>query len=252
MSNSYFDFKKFSIRHDRCAMKVGTDAVLLGAWADISGAQNILDIGCGCGILSMMAAQRAVQASVFGIDIDPEAVQQARENAASSPFSDRIDFSINDVRDFLANHVFDQVLCNPPFYTEDTLPPDDLRNKARNSHGLPFDELVFHVSRLLSFAESEDLHGQDSPQERFFHVVIPSQVEKLFTATCKKNNLHLTRICWVKTTEKKVSKRCLCTYSTRNVDSVISEELVIMENGKWSEPFQKLTDDFYLDVPQSS
>lgn len=89
MANPYFRFKKFTVYHDKCAMKVGTDAVLLGAWADTSFCRNILDIGTGTGIIALMLAQRS-QATVEAIDIDKEACVQATENAAASPYTERI------------------------------------------------------------------------------------------------------------------------------------------------------------------
>ncbi len=239
MSNIYFDFKHFRIYHDRCAMKVGTDAVLLGAWAGVEGAHRALDVGCGSGVISLMVAQRAEQVEVRGIDIDAEAVDQARENAEASLFADRVSFCCEDVRKYDSDRKYDCILCNPPFYTEDTLPPDSLRCVARNTSSLPFSDLILNVKRLL--AE----HGQ-------FHVILPTVAEPQFTALCAKSGLCLKRQCKVKTTIRKSPKRTLCTYSNDICQEAQFEELVLMENGQRTTAFSQLTNDFYLDVPQSS
>ena len=96
MSNSYFRFKQFVVRQERCAMKVGTDGTLLGAWAQ--GGKKILDIGTGTGLIALMMAQRYPQALVTAIDIDAEAVEQAQENVMASPFADRINVILGDIR----------------------------------------------------------------------------------------------------------------------------------------------------------
>lgn len=252
MSNGYFDFKQFRIRHDRCAMKVGTDAVLLGAWADLNNSLNILDIGCGSGIIALMAAQRAPHAKVMGVDVDTAAVAQANENAQASPFADRVTFVCGDIRCYpigaekahLQNNLdvnknenvepFDCILCNPPFYTEDTLPPSQTRALARNNHELPFDELIDAVLRLLS-------------EDGCFHVILPASSEPFFHQICVDRGLHLKRKCLVKTTERKAPKRVLSSYSMKKVQEPIMEVIALMENGEKSKAYSMLTNDFYLD-----
>ena len=96
--NNSFTFRQFEIQHDRCAMKVGTDGVLLGAWADLSGSYRILDVGCGSGLIALMAAQRAPHSQVWGIDVDASSVEQALQNVRNSPFSDRVQLFLQDVR----------------------------------------------------------------------------------------------------------------------------------------------------------
>lgn len=237
--NSYFDFKRFRICHDRCAMKVSTDAVLLGSWARVEGARKILDIGCGSGIIALMAAQRVQEAMVVGIDIEEEAAIQAQENGQASPFSDRVSFKCVDVRDFCDEDKFDAILCNPPFYTEDTMPPDEKRSTARNTHSLSFEELVGQVGRLIR-------------DGGVFHVIIPTKAEEAFTGICSREGLFPFRICHVKSTASKPFKRTLCSYSTIQPLTIEKEELVLMENGCRSKAFEQLTSDFYLDRPLPS
>ena len=118
MANPYFQFKKFTIRHDKCAMKVGTDAVLLGAWADTASCKNILDIGTGTGIIALMLAQRSC-ADIDAIDIDKEACVQAEENVAASPFAGRIKVIPASCADFarsMAQKKYDLIVSNPPYF----------------------------------------------------------------------------------------------------------------------------------------
>lgn len=239
MSNQYFDFKKFRIRHDQCAMKVGTDAVLLGSWVDYGNAQRVLDIGCGSGILSLMAAQRATKAAVHGIDVDASAVAQSQLNADNSPFANRLSFEQADVRNYSSEKKFDLILCNPPFYTEDTLSPDGRRSLARNACSLSFADLVEKASALLTCGGT-------------FHVVLPFSEKDSFLHICAEKKLWAFRICQVRTTERKAPKRILISCSRKEVQSPCLEELVLSENGKRSEQFSRLTADFYLDVPQTS
>ena len=145
---NFFEFKQFKIYHDRCAMKVGTDGVLLGAWADVSKSNRILDIGCGSGLISIMAAQRS-QAYVYGVEIEREAALQAKENAVRSPWASRISIVCEDISNFQDSKGFDTILVNPPFFEEDLLPPDAARASARHTVGLSFATLLQQVSRLL-------------------------------------------------------------------------------------------------------
>lgn len=112
---SYFEFKKFRIYHDRCAMKVGTDGVLLGSWAKVDTSQRILDIGCGSGVVALMAAQRSESAQVVGVELDAQAAKQAAENCSASPFAHRLCVICADIADYNDENKFDCILSNPPF-----------------------------------------------------------------------------------------------------------------------------------------
>ena len=136
MASSGFNFKQFHVAHDRCAMKVGTDGVLLGAWAGVAGASRVLDVGCGSG----MVAQRTA-AHVVGVEIDAPAAEQAIENVAASPWAHRIEIVHADVSDLCPDEKFDHIVSNPPFFAEDLLPPDVARARARHTAGLTFERL---------------------------------------------------------------------------------------------------------------
>ena len=152
MSNSYFRFKQFTVNQSRAAMKVGTDGVLLGAWCCLDGSENfILDVGCGSGLIALMAAQRTEHASVLGIDIDRESCLQASENVAASPWADRIKITEVSLQDYVAGEhpLFDHVISNPPFFRSALMSPNSARRNARHAVSLPYATLASSAVRLL-------------------------------------------------------------------------------------------------------
>src|SRR5512133_91420 len=155
MHNSFFRFKQFTIHQDRCAMKVGTDGVLLGAWADPGRAKKILDVGTGTGLIALMLAQRS-DAKITGIDLDEDAVHQANENAANSPWSAKIEFIHSSFQDYAEQIImqdkatlFDLIVCNPPFHPEDIKPEHVKRRLARHSDELNAMEIINLGSKIL-------------------------------------------------------------------------------------------------------
>lgn len=232
MSNDYFRFKQFCIHHIRCAMKVGTDGVLLGAWGGVEG-RRILDIGTGTGLIALMAAQRNPEAKVFGIDVDEEAVFQARENIAESPFCSRIECILKDFLAFETKELFDAILCNPPFFTEDTLPDDKSRALARNNKNLPFPLLINKVAELLA-------------EDGVFSLVVPNGLVQEIVGLCLENGLHLVRRCQVHTTAQKPPRRTLLAFSRK--DKKCDEQVLCLmdKDGSRTAQYQELTNDFYL------
>lgn len=232
MSNDIFRFKQFSVRHDRCAMKVGTDGVLLGAWGSVEG-KRILDIGTGTGLIALMAAQRNPEADVLGIDIDELAVAQASENVAESPFSRQIECILQDVLTFEPEAPFDAILCNPPFFTEDTLPDNRSRALARNNKCLPFPQLIKKVAVLLA-------------ENGTFSLIIPSGLAQEIVGLCMENGLHLVRRCQVHTTARKPPRRTLLEFSRQNRSCEMQTLCLVANDGTRSQQYQELTKDFYL------
>ena len=232
MSNDYFRFKQFCIHHDRCAMKVGTDGVLLGAWGGVEG-RRILDIGTGTGLIALMAAQRNPEAKVWGVDIDEEAVFQARENIAESPFCSRIECILQDVLAFETEELFDAILCNPPFFTEDTLPDDKSRALARNNKNLPFPLLIKKVADLLA-------------EDGVFSLVVPSGLVQEIVGLCLENGLHLVRRCQVHTTAQKPPRRTLLAFSRQDMKCDEQVLCLMDKDGSRSAQYHELTKDFYL------
>lgn len=236
-----FRFNQFTIADDRCAQKVGTDGVLLGAWAELGESRRILDIGTGSGLIALMVAQRCAEAQVTGVEVVPEAATQARENAERSPFAERLNIVASDVRDFQTSQLFDCILCNPPFFTEDTLPPDASRALARHSALLGFPQLVAAANRLLTS------HGS-------FHVILPCSSDKDFVTQCIMSGFVLMRRCLVRTVERKPPQRSLlslmkCSSSLESLSfpPATQEMLTLMDGqGNRSLEYSRLTKDFYL------
>lgn len=233
MGSEAFNFRQFSIRHDRCAMKVGTDGVLLGAWAELPCRGTVLDIGTGTGLIALMVAQRRPECKVFGIDIDPDAVLQAKENVAASPFADRVSIFQQDVLSNGYRTPIEGIVCNPPFFSEDILPPDSARATARNASCLPFRELVQKVSSLLVEGGS-------------FSVIIPESEMLTFVGYCIASSLFLSRRTFVRTVARKKPKRVLLTFTKSVRKEVVEGEIVLMLDGSRSPQYTELCKDFYL------
>lgn len=213
-------------------MKVGTDGVLLGAWGNVEG-KRILDIGTGTGLIALMAAQRNPEAKVLGIDIDEAAVLQAKENVAKSPFSERVSCDLQDILAFNPQERFDAILCNPPFFTEDTLPDDKSRALARNSKSLPFSLLIPKVATLLS-------------DKGTFSVIIPNNLVKEFVTLCLTENLYLSSRCTIRTSANKAPRRALLAFTFDNSQCQTFELCLISDDGSRSQAYAELTKDFYL------
>lgn len=147
--NSHFQCQQFRIDQGGAAMKVTTDACALGAWVPLAGAERILDIGTGCGLLALFAAQRVPEARILGIELDPGAAAQAAANFAASPFADRLQLIEGDVRHYQdAPH--DAILCNPPFFSGSTPNRCARLASARHDLNLSLAALLGAIARLLS------------------------------------------------------------------------------------------------------
>ena len=234
MANPYFDFKNFRVWHDRSSMKVGTDGVLVGAWAPVEHAARILDVGCGCGLVSLMAAQRNREACVVGVDIDEASVRQARENAARSPFGPRIALLTADIRTLTAAP-FDCIVSNPPFFDEDLLPPDARRSRARHTQGLALDELLAAARRLLT------------PQG-LFSLILPAQRADTFLPQAAAQGFALVRRTDVVTRSPKPPRRTLLCLSPTPTDGAARRDTLVLTDadGSRSADHFALTRDFYL------
>ena len=230
MSND-FSLKQFDIRQDRTAMKVGTDGLLLGAWAQ--GGKHVLDIGTGTGLIALMMAQRFPDAHVDAIDIDADAASQAEDNARRSPFADRVALRCVSLQEYVAEREYDSIVCNPPFFTQSLQSPDSKRTLARHSIALPFDDLFLHARRLMS-------------EDGVFSIVVPSDALSQIETAAVMNNLFLVRRCFVRTTRKKPARRLLLSFSQKpspfhDEEGVIQE--AVNEPSEW---YRNLTCDFLL------
>lgn len=231
-----FKFKQFTVEQDRCAMKIGTDGVLLGAWVSVKNKPfSILDIGAGTGIIALQLAQRSNAEMVDAIEIDENAYEQCVDNFENSPWGDRLFCYHASLEEFVEDieGKYDIVISNPPFYSEDYKTTDKSRDTARFTDALPFDELIESASRLLS-------------DEGIFVVIIPRKEEEKFIKMASEVNLFPNRICRVRGTETSEEKRSLLEFSFEK-NSLKLENLTI-ENSRrnYTEEYTKLVQDFYL------
>lgn len=232
MPNPYFSFKQFTVYHDRCAMKVGTDGVLLGAWVDVASARHALDVGTGTGLISLMMAQRS-HARIKAVDIDADAVEQARGNVASSPWKDRIEVELQDICHFASESLFDVIVSNPPYFVNSLKCPDEQRNTARHTDNLDFERLLASVARLLH-------------PEGAFSVIIPTDGKELFLTIASRYGLHLSRQTLIHTKPGADPKRVLLALKF-SVDKCVADDLTIeLSRHVYSEEYIALTKDFYL------
>lgn len=248
-----FRFKQFSVDDSQCAMKVGTDSVLLGAWTDYSGCSRILDIGTGCGLLALIAAQKTAlqNATMKAIDIDADACSQAEENFRKSQWSNRLqclhqgleEFTLNRQSDNMKsadliseskNALFDLIITNPPYFINSLKSPHTGRNTARHNDGLPLDSLLAYSAKLLTDA------GKLS-------IVFPYAESNIMINTAQKHALNLSRQLIVIPKQGKKPNRILMEFIKEPVESVETTQLVIRDGeGKYTSEYFKLTEDFYL------
>ena len=235
MRGKGFTFKQFHIDHSRCAMKVGTDGTLLGAWATLPSDGSILDIGTGTGLIAIMAAQRSEGSKITAIDIDEDCILQARENVFASPWPDRIEVIHSALQDFSPTQKFDCIISNPPYFIDSQLSPDAARSTARHTATLPFDELVSGVKRLLA------------DNGRFSLILPPPEMERFRSAA--RGELFTVRECHVWSTPTSGVRRIMAELQTEPPTELpIIEKIIIEDNGRhqYSDEYRRLTRDFYL------
>lgn len=235
MPNPYFKFKQFTVYHDKCAMKVGTDGALLGAWADVARSERILDIGTGSGLVALMVAQRC-GAEIVAVDVDGGAVEQARENVERSPWKGRIRVEQADARHLPDAWTgrFDTVVSNPPYFVEDVKSPFSGRNQARHADALDAVSLLESVCRVLSAGGT-------------FSVVLPAESASGFVASAMRRQLSLKRQVWVHTKSGLPPKRVLMEFSSAPVRQTAVGRLVIEERPReYSPEFAELLRPYYL------
>lgn len=230
-------------------MKVGTDGVLLGAWTILNNRRTIdsvaeqkpqemrvLDVGAGCGLVSLMVAQRYPNAVITALELDTEAAKQAKENVASSPFTKQVNVEEGDFLLYDEEKLFDAIVSNPPFFEETLLPPDSVRASARHtSAGLTFEALITHSVKLLK-------------AEGSLQVIIPKDAQTRFHTLCNMHDLTLIRATDVRTVERKSPKRVLLHFvKSINVSTPVTrDEVILMRDGNRSEEYTRLCQDFYL------
>ena len=230
-----FRFKQFTIEQEHCAMKVGTDGTLLGAWADISHSERILDIGCGSGLIAIMAAQRS-NADVIGIEIDCDAAHQAQKNVMQCAWSDRIEIINCDIQKYHSDRLFDAIVSNPPFFKNSLKCPDNSRTTARHDDTLPCHTLMQCAKNLLA-------------DRGTLSVVIPSEMLGSWCDEALFKGLSARRITHVRTLPHKPSKRVLIEFvKGAHAKPVITEFILENTPGNYSQEAKELLRDFYIKI----
>lgn len=237
MREKVFKFKQFEVLNDMTPMKVGTDAVLLGAWCRCDDAATVLDVGTGCGVIALMIAQRNPGATVHAIDVDAVALAEARLNFERSPWRERLRAFHGDFRDcagLLPLPAYDLIVSNPPFFTEKVLSPSVARNVARHTASLPFGDLFRVAASLLS------PHGR-------LAMVTPASCEREIEECATFASLYPSRIVQVSAAPGTPPKRLLWEF-TRSWGVTQRSALAIRDaTSAPSREYARLTEDFYLD-----
>ena len=236
MANDYFEFKQFRICQDGAAMKVGTDGVLLGAWAGLDGHEkHILDVGTGTGLIALMAAQLTQEAIIDAVEIDAGAARQATENGKASPWPDRIRVHHTTIQEFSrrATLRYDHILSNPPFFVRSLKAPDASRTTARHADTLSFIDLACAAHQLLA------------PQGRL-SVIYPTGEAAAFETAAREKGLFCTRKTTVRGTPDGVPKRVLMEFTKQ--EGVCRKETLTIEldRHRYTDEYIALTRDFYL------
>ena len=236
MSQQTFVFKKFSIHQHKCAHKVGTDAVLIGSWAEVSKANSILDIGTGTGIIALMMAQKS-QAKIDAIDIEQGSFEQATENAEHSIWADRIQVYHNSLQAFatITDKKYDVIITNPPYFVDSSKAPDEERSHARHTDTLNFIDLITGAKKLLN-------------DKGLFYIILPTKEAIDFKALAEKSHLYLTKLLRVKTkSTNDLEKRHIMLF--RFIKEPLAEQILSIEHEgrhNYTEEYKKLTGDFYI------
>jgi len=232
-----FQFKQFSVEQDRCAMKIGTDGVLLGAWMPIDNNPfSILDIGTGTGVIALMLAQRSNAQQIDALEIDEEAYEQSVDNFENSPWSDRLFCFHAGLDEFVdePEDEYDLIVSNPPFYTEDYKTENEQRDLARFQDAMPFNDLIEAADLLLS-------------ENGIFAVIIPYKEEHNFLAIAKDYELYPMKITRVKGTATTEIKRSLLAFSRKEtIDFPVDGLIIEISRHQYTSEYISLTKDFYL------
>ncbi|MBV6438668.1 MAG: tRNA1(Val) (adenine(37)-N6)-methyltransferase [Saprospiraceae bacterium] len=232
-----FHFKKFSVEQGGAAHPVGTDGVLLGAWADVEGCQRILDIGTGTGLVALMLAQRTAASAITAVEIHPDSAALARRNFAASPWADRLEAVESSVQEFAqrSGQQFDLIVSNPPYFSETVVSPDVTRRLGRHTSSLSPGELLENAKQLMS-------------DKGRLCVVLPVMEGRRLCEMAVSNGLYCTEEVEVRSRPEKPAERLLLRFE-RDPYRFARKKLNLYtddKGGVYSSDFKRLTKDFYL------
>jgi tRNA1Val (adenine37-N6)-methyltransferase len=233
MQKPPFRFKQFSVAQDKCAMKVNTDGVLLGAWADVDGAETILDIGSGTGVIALMMAQRNGNAVIDAVDIDRDAFAQAVDNFINSLWSERLYAHHTSLQDYFPDKKYDLIISNPPYFIDDYKTENHQKNIAKHSISLSYQELISGINRLLSDTGSAAL-------------VLPVFNLHLFESLASEQKLFVVKLTEVIAVEGKPPYLVLIKLGKEQIE--YSKRIIVIQNeeGIFTKEYKALTKEFYL------
>ncbi|MEJ1237824.1 methyltransferase [Chryseolinea sp. T2] len=243
-TRSHFQFQRFAVADDQCSMKVGTDAVLLAAWAEVQSAHRILDIGSGSGVIALVAAQRTSDSCLIdGIEIQSGDCNQAASNVASSPWSHRIQMICCAIQDHHPAYQYDVILCNPPYFINSLLPPREGRTAARHTVTLDHEALSKAVERLMTKGGTASF-------------IMPPGESDQFKRVMEAKGFETTRVCRFRTRAGKKVERVMMTFMRAEGKSSLldrptsfpreEEILLYAEGDEWTAKYSALTQDLYL------
>ena len=234
MTGNYFRFKQFTVYQGKSAFKVGTDGVLLGAYADISNSKRILDVGTGSGLIALMLAQRS-DAEIVAIEPDPDSYTQACENAGISKWCKRIRIENCDLQGFFPDDpLFDLIVTNPPYFIDSLRNRDMPKSKARHNFSLNHTDILKGVARLLK-------------DDGRLQLILPWAEGNLFIAEAQEFGLYCNDILKIKPVPSGIIRRIIVCFSRNK--SIVAEKFLTIEKGTrhdYTQDYKNLTKDFYL------
>ncbi len=235
MPNPFFSFKQFTVYHHRCAMKVGIDGVLLGAWADVNSVGKVLDIGTGSGLIALMLAQRT-NAHITAIDIEPNAVLQTKENIENSPWKDRVRAKVISIQEFASSidEKFDLIVSNPPYFINSLKNSSANKTTARHTDFLTHEELMTGAKTMLA------------DNGRICLILPVNEGEKCMQFS-ESIGLHCHKTVYVHPKPAVEAKRVLLQFGFAPITTEVTElDIETSERHQYSKEFTALAKDFYL------
>ncbi len=237
-SSTVFQFKQFSLAQDKCKMKVGTDGILLGAWANTEGVNAVLDIGTGTGLIAIMLAQRIPEAQIHAIEIDDTSFDQAKANMANCAWTDRLTAIHQSIQEYSKSSQmqYDLIVCNPPFFTGGTLSSYQDKNSVRHTTKLAHGDLLTAVRSLLT-------------PEGNFSVILPYIEGLRFKEVAVRYQLYCSHITEVYPKADKQIERLLMRFGKKEI-ALTKDQLIIQKEKRndYTDEYVELTKEFYLNM----
>ncbi len=228
-----FRFRQFEIAHEKSAHKVGTDGILLGAWADFQNPKTLLDVGSGSGLIALMLAQRFPEAQIFGIEKEQDSFKQSLENVTNSPFSERVQIFEGDFLGFDFPLKFDGVVSNPPFYKNALSSKNEKRDGARHETSLPQFSLLEKALQLLN-------------EDGKIALILPKTEGENLIRESEGLSIFLSRNTEIKPFENQLTNRLLLEFSKKPAPLILGSLFLKNENNERSKSYREMTQEFYL------